>query len=122
MITGQIKNQIDQIWETFWTGGISNSITLLEQMTYLLFMRMLDNAQIHQENKASALGTHVSEPIVVDRNGFILARTVCIPSVHDSHQVHPLCGMAADKWKRLEKILVDRGYRGEIAKKLLYKS
>ena len=48
MITGQIKNQIDQIWETFWTGGITNSITLLEQMTYLLFMKMLDDAQIHQ--------------------------------------------------------------------------
>lgn len=63
MITGQIKNQIDQIWETFWTGGITNSITLLEQMTYLLFMKMLDDAQIRQENKASALGTHVSEPM-----------------------------------------------------------
>ena len=58
MITGQIKSQIDQIWETFWTGGITNSITLLEQMTYLLFMKMLDDAQIRQESKASALGTH----------------------------------------------------------------
>lgn len=44
MITGQIKNQIDQIWETFWSGGITNSITLLEQMTYLLFMKMLDDS------------------------------------------------------------------------------
>lgn len=43
MITGQIKNQIDQIWETFWTGGIINSVTLLEQMSYLLFMKMLDD-------------------------------------------------------------------------------
>ena len=48
MITGQIKSQIDQIWETFWTGGITNSITLLEQMTYLLFMKMLDDDQIRQ--------------------------------------------------------------------------
>ena len=52
MITGQIKSQIDQIWETFWTGGITNSITLLEQMTYLLFMKMLDDAQIRQERDA----------------------------------------------------------------------
>lgn len=66
MITGQIKNQIDQIWETFWTGGITNSITLLEQMTYLLFMKMLDDAQIKQESKASALGTRVSEPMFDD--------------------------------------------------------
>ena len=63
MITGQIKSQIDQIWETFWTGGITNSITLLEQMTYLLFMKMLDDAQIRQESKASALGTKVNEPM-----------------------------------------------------------
>ena len=63
MITGQIKSHIDQIWETFWTGGITNSITLLEQMTYLLFMKMLDDAQIRQESKASALGTQVSEPM-----------------------------------------------------------
>ena len=63
MITGQIKSQIDQIWETFWTGGITNSITLLEQMTYLLFMKMLDDAQIRQESKALALGTQVNDPM-----------------------------------------------------------
>ena len=38
MITGEIKNRIDSIWDTFWTGGITNSITILEQMTYLFFM------------------------------------------------------------------------------------
>ena len=63
MITGQIKSQIDQIWETFWTGGITNSITLLEQMTYLLFMKMLDDTQIRQESKARSLGTHVIDPM-----------------------------------------------------------
>ena len=44
MITGEIKNRIDSIWDTFWTGGITNSITILEQMTYLFFMKMLDDA------------------------------------------------------------------------------
>jgi len=43
MITGVIKNRIDSIWDTFWTGGITNSITILEQMTYLFFMKMLDD-------------------------------------------------------------------------------
>ena len=38
MITGEIKNRIDSIWDTFWTGGITNSLTILEQMTYLFFM------------------------------------------------------------------------------------
>lgn len=45
MVTGEVKNKIDNIWNTFWTGGITNSITVLEQMTYLFFMKMLDDAQ-----------------------------------------------------------------------------
>lgn len=45
MITGEIKTQIDNIWDTFWTGGITNSLTILEQMTYLFFMKMLDDVR-----------------------------------------------------------------------------
>jgi len=56
MITGEIKTQIDNIWDTFWTGGITNSITILEQMTYLFFMKMLDDAQLKKESNASLLG------------------------------------------------------------------
>ncbi len=56
MITGEIKNKIDQIWNTFWTGGITNSITILEQMTYLFFMKMLDDAQLKKEATASVMG------------------------------------------------------------------
>ena len=53
MITGEIKNRIDSIWDTFWTGGITNSITILEQMTYLFFMKMLDDAQRTKEANRS---------------------------------------------------------------------
>ena len=56
MITGEIKNRIDQIWDTFWTGGITNSMTILEQMTYLFFMKMLDDAQVKKEANARVLG------------------------------------------------------------------
>ena len=52
MITGEIKNRIDTIWDAFWTGGITNSITILEQMTYLFFMKMLDDAQKTKEANA----------------------------------------------------------------------
>ena len=45
MITGEIKTQVDIIWDAFWTGGITNSITVLEQMTYLFFMKLLDDGQ-----------------------------------------------------------------------------
>ena len=63
MITGEIKNRIDSIWDTFWTGGITNSITILEQMTYLFFMKMLDDSQLKKEATANAMGVKVKEPV-----------------------------------------------------------
>ena len=62
MITGEIKNRIDAIWDTFWTGGITNSITILEQMTYLFFMKMLDDAQMKKEASSALLGTTIDDP------------------------------------------------------------
>lgn len=66
MITGEIKNRIDSIWDTFWTGGITNSITILEQMTYLFFMKMLDDAQRTKEANANAFGVAVKDPTFKD--------------------------------------------------------
>ncbi|MBR4845954.1 MAG: SAM-dependent DNA methyltransferase [Bacteroidaceae bacterium] len=62
MITGEIKNRIDSIWDAFWTGGITNSITILEQMTYLFFMKMLDDAQKTKEANANIMGVSVKDP------------------------------------------------------------
>ena len=62
MITGEIKNRIDKIWDAFWTGGITNSLTVLEQMTYLFFMKMLDDAQVKKEASAAVLGIELEEP------------------------------------------------------------
>lgn len=45
MITNELKSSVDKIWETFWTGGISNPLTVIEQFTYLIFIRSLDTAQ-----------------------------------------------------------------------------
>ena len=70
MITGKIKSQIDAIWMTFWTGGISNSIDVLEQMTYLFFMKMLDDAQLNKEATAQAMGmTDFEDPNAVFKKG-----------------------------------------------------
>ena len=55
MITGAIKSQIDQIWNAFWSGGISNPLEVIEQITYLLFLRRLDDLHTLEENKASRL-------------------------------------------------------------------
>ena len=49
MITGELKSQIDQIWNTFWNGGISNTITIVEQLTYLMFLKDLDEAENRNE-------------------------------------------------------------------------
>ena len=57
MITGQIKNQIDQIWDTFWeSAGVTNPMSVLEQMTYLFFMKMLDDMQLKQERVSEEIG------------------------------------------------------------------
>lgn len=46
MLTGELKSQVDKIWETFWTGGVSNPLTVIEQFTFLLFLRRLDKNQL----------------------------------------------------------------------------
>lgn len=52
MLTGEIRNQVDQIWNAFWSGGISNPLEVMEQITYLLFLRRLDELQTLAELKA----------------------------------------------------------------------
>ena len=56
MITGELKSQVDRVWEAFWTGGISNPIAVIEQFTYLLFIRRLDERQLLEEKKANTVG------------------------------------------------------------------
>src|SRR5450759_4381691 len=55
MITGAIKSQVDQIWNAFWSGGISNPMEVMEQITYLLFLRRLDDLHTLEENKSARL-------------------------------------------------------------------
>lgn len=55
MVTGDIRNRIDQIWNAFWAGGIANPLEVIEQITYLLFIRRLDDLQTLEENKANRL-------------------------------------------------------------------
>jgi len=55
MLTGEIRSQIDRIWDAFWSGGISNPLEVIEQITYLLFLRRLDELHTLEENKANRL-------------------------------------------------------------------
>ena len=56
MITGELRSKVDKIWETFWTGGITNPLEVIEQFTYLLFIKGLDDKEIVKENDALLLG------------------------------------------------------------------
>jgi len=55
MLTGEIRNQIDRIWDSFWSGGIANPLEVIEQITYLLFLRRLDDLHTLEENKSNRL-------------------------------------------------------------------
>jgi HsdM-like protein len=53
MVTGTLKSQIDGVWNAFWAGGIANPLEVIEQITYLLFLRRLDDLHTLEENKAA---------------------------------------------------------------------
>lgn len=55
MLTGEIRNQIDQIWNAFWSGGVANPLSVIEQITYLLFIKRLDELQTLEEHKSHTL-------------------------------------------------------------------
>lgn len=63
MITGEMKSKVDSIWDTIWTGGITSPITVLEQITYLMFMKLLDDNQIKAEAGANALGIKLKKRV-----------------------------------------------------------
>lgn len=68
MITGEIKNKIDGIWDTFFSAGITSPITVLEQITYLLFVKLLDETQLKKEANAAIMGTSIKDPIFKEGN------------------------------------------------------
>ena len=56
MITGEIKNKIDKIWTDIWAGGITNPLTVIEQLTYLMFIRSLDEKELENEEFENMTG------------------------------------------------------------------
>lgn len=63
MITGELKTKIDAVWNDFWAGGISNPLEVMDQLTYLLFIKGLDEAQTRAERKANRTGRPIEDPI-----------------------------------------------------------
>ena len=56
MITGELKNKIDGLWEIFWTGGLTNPLDVIEQMTYLMFIHDLDATDNTRAMESAMLG------------------------------------------------------------------
>ena len=56
MLTGELRNKIDRLWETFWTGGITNPLDVVEQMTYLMFIHDLDETDNLRAKESAMLG------------------------------------------------------------------
>ena len=70
MITGEIKNKVDKMWEYFWTGGLTNPVDVIEQLTYLIFMKRLDQEEQRKE-KEQKLGNifgNFDEKFIFDEN------------------------------------------------------
>ncbi|MEK3913216.1 class I SAM-dependent DNA methyltransferase [Paenibacillus sp. FSL H7-0331] len=67
MITGELKNKVDRLWETFWTGGITNPLSVIEQFTYLLFIKGLDDAETRKENESQLLSVPFVRTFPIDK-------------------------------------------------------
>jgi len=56
MITAELRNQVDKLWTEFWTGGITNPLMVIEQISFLMFARLLDIRETREERKANRTG------------------------------------------------------------------
>lgn len=63
MLTGELKSKVDRVWDAFWSGGISNPLEVIEQITYLLFIRRLDDIQTLAERKSRVAKASVETPV-----------------------------------------------------------
>ena len=63
MVTGDLKSKIDRIWDAMWSGGISNPLSVIEQLTYLLFIKGLDEVQTRRESKSNRTRKPLEDPI-----------------------------------------------------------
>ena len=61
MITGTIKNKVDKIWTDIWAGGITNPLTVIEQLTYLMFIRSLDEKELENEEFENMTGEKMNK-------------------------------------------------------------
>jgi len=69
MITGEIRNKVDKIWTDMWAGGITNPLTVIEQLTYLMFIRSLDEKELENESFEALSGEKMPKIFPQDEDG-----------------------------------------------------
>lgn len=69
MITGEIRNKVDKIWTDIWAGGITNPLTVIEQFTYLMFIRSLDEKELESESFEALTGESLPKIFPQDEQG-----------------------------------------------------
>jgi type I restriction enzyme M protein len=69
MITGELRSRIDRLWEEFWTGGITNPLTVIEQISFLMFTRLLDITETREEKKAKRLNRPFKQIFSIEQQG-----------------------------------------------------
>jgi type I restriction enzyme M protein len=52
----ELKSKIDSLWDRFWSGGLSNPLSSIEQMSYLIFMKRLEDMDTAERKRAQAQG------------------------------------------------------------------
>jgi type I restriction enzyme M protein len=66
VIAGELRSKIDRVWDAFWSGGISNPLEVIEQITYLMFIRRLEDIQTAKDRRANRTGRLVENPVYTE--------------------------------------------------------
>ncbi|MDX2099680.1 MAG: class I SAM-dependent DNA methyltransferase, partial [Leptolyngbyaceae cyanobacterium bins.59] len=93
MLTGEIRSQIDKIWNDFWSGGISNPLEVIEQITYLLFLRRLDELHTLEESKANRLKRPMEKRVFPEGN---------VPKTNPNAEERPYEDLRWSRFKHME--------------------
>ena len=90
VITGELKNRVDRVWDAFWSGGISNPLEVIEQVTYLLFLHKLDEQQLRAEREIRRLGRAITPMPFPEGKAHL--RWSRITQMTDTAEMHRLMG------------------------------
>jgi len=88
VVAGELKSQVDKVWSAFWSGGIANPLEVIEQITFLLFIRRLDDLHTLAENRANTLGTPLANPVFPEGTDYSGRRPRPFSDLRWSHFKH----------------------------------